>query len=47
MNLMIFTNWPKDSLVPKTSGSLLELVKTIEAMNRRSEYEAPILIHCR
>ena len=47
MNLFIFTNWPKDSLVPKTSDSLLELVKTVDAMNRTLEYEAPILIHCR
>ena len=47
MNLMIFTDWPKDSLVPKTSDSLLELVKTVETKNRTSEYEAPILIHCR
>ena len=47
VNLVIVTNWPKDSPVPNTSDSLLELVKTVDDMNRKSETEPPILIHCR
>ena len=48
MNLFIFTNWPTDAAVPKTSDSLIQLIKTVEKVNNSHDEveENPIIVHC-
>ena len=48
MNLFIFTNWPTDAAVPKTSDSLIQLIKTVDEVNDShvEGEETPIIVHC-
>ena len=46
VHLFIFTNWPKGNAVPKTSDSVLQLVKAVDTVNRSKDKESTILVHC-
>ena len=48
MNLFIFTNWPTETAVPKTSDSLIQLIKTVDKINisHIEGEENPIIVHC-
>ena len=46
VNLFIFNNWSKDSAVPKTSDSMLQLVKDVDTKARKAGTEPTILVHC-
>ena len=48
MNLFIYTSWPRDVAVPKTSDSLIQLIKAIDKVNNNHDEaeEKTIIIHC-
>ena len=46
VNLFIFTNWPRDTAVPKSSDSLIQFIKDVDKANSHDEDERPILVHC-
>ena len=48
MKLFIFTNWPTDAAAPKTSDSLIQLIKAVDKVNNSHNEgeENPIIVHC-
>ena len=48
VNLFIFTNWPRNAAVSKSSDSLIQLIKDVDKANRHDEDEdeRPIIVHC-
>ena len=48
MNVFIFTNWPRDAAVPKTSDSLIQLIKSVDNINNSNieGEENSVIVHC-
>ena len=48
MNLFIFTNWPTNAAVSKTSDSLIQLIKAVDNINNShvEDEENPIIVYC-
>ena len=47
VNLFIFNKWPMDSVVPSTSGAMLQFIKDVDTEHYKADKESSILIHCK